>query len=142
MSYPQPEWFYDLCDGLGLYVVDQANVNAGFRKDDRNVGGSVANDPSFLPHFIDRVAVMQGRSKNHTCVVALSLGGRCGNGYNFYKAYRWLKEADSLHAVTYRDVQGEWNSDFEFPRTRDARQLLNAAPAKAPAAKAKTSARR
>ena len=56
-----------------LAVVDQANINAGFRKDDRNVGGSVANDPAFLPHFIDRVAVMQGRSKNHTCVVALSL---------------------------------------------------------------------
>lgn len=143
VSYPQPEWFYDLCDRIGFYVVDQANINAGFRKDDRNVGGSVANDPAFLPHFIDRVAVMQGRSKNHTCVVALSLGGECGNGYNFYKAYRWLKEADSLHAVTYRDVQGEWNSDFEFPRTRDARQLLNAVPAKTSAApKAKTAARR
>ena len=117
-------------------MIDQANINAGFRKDDRNVGGSVANDPAFLPQFIDRVAGMQGRSKNYTSVIALSMGGMSGNGYNMYKAYQWLKGADSLHHVTYRDVQGEWNSDFPFPQVRDAKNLLDAAPA--PAARSKT----
>ena len=136
VSYPQPHWFYELCDRIGFYVIDQANINAGFRKDDRNVGGSVANDPAFLPQFIDRVAGMQGRSKNYTSVIALSMGGMSGNGYNMYKAYQWLKGADSLHHVTYRDVQGEWNSDFPFPQVRDAKTLLDAAPA--PAARSKT----
>ena len=74
VSYPQPAWFYGLCDRVGCYVIDQANVNAGYRTDDPNVGGSVANAPDFLPQFIDRVCAMQGRSKNHTSVVALSLG--------------------------------------------------------------------
>lgn len=100
------------------------------------MGGSVANDPAFLPQFIDRVAGMQGRSKNYTSVIALSMGGMSGNGYNMYKAYQWLKGADSLHHVTYRDVQGEWNSDFPFPQVRDAKTLLDAAPA--PAARSKT----
>ena len=127
VSYPQPAWFYGLCDRVGCYVIDQANVNAGYRTDDPNVGGSVANAPDFLPQFIDRVCAMQGRSKNHTSVVALSLGGRCGNGYNLYKAYQWLKAADSLHLVTYRDAQGQWNSDFDFPATRDGRTYLNSA---------------
>ena len=145
VSYPQPAWFYGLCDRVGCYVIDQANVNAGYRTDDPNVGGSVANAPDFLPQFIDRVCAMQGRSKNHTSVVALSLGGHCGNGYNLYKAYQWLKAADSLHLVTYRDAQGQWNSDFDFPATRDGRTYLNSAAAqKQPAAKpkGKASARR
>ena len=145
VSYPQPAWFYGLCDRVGCYVIDQANVNAGYRTDDPNVGGSVANAPDFLPQFIDRVCAMQGRNKNHTSVVALSLGGHCGNGYNLYKAYQWLKAADSLHLVTYRDAQGQWNSDFDFPATRDGRTYLNSAAAqKQPAAKpkGKASARR
>ena len=25
---PQPYWFYNLCDELGLFVIDQANINA------------------------------------------------------------------------------------------------------------------
>lgn len=69
----------------------------------------------------------------------------CGNGYNLYKAYQWLKAADSLHLVTYRDAQGQWNSDFDFPATRDGRTYLNSAAAqKQPAAKpkGKASARR
>ncbi|MDD3108639.1 MAG: glycoside hydrolase family 2 TIM barrel-domain containing protein [Alistipes sp.] len=117
-DYPQPGWFYDLCDRIGFYVIDQANINAGFRTEDRNVGGSVVNNPAFLPQFIDRVAAMQGRTKNYTSIIALSMGGACGNGYNLYKSYQWLKAADSLHVVTYRDVQGEWNSDWEYPQQK------------------------
>lgn len=125
VSYPQPRWFYELCDKIGIYVIDQANINSGYRKDDRNVGGAVANDPRFLPDFIDRVAYMRGRSKNYTSLIALSMGGESGNGYNFYKAYQWLKGADTLHPVTYRDVQGEWNSDFSFPGAEDVQRFLN-----------------
>lgn len=106
-------------------MIDQANINSGYRKDDRNVGGAVANDPRFLPDFIDRVAYMRGRSKNYTSLIALSMGGESGNGYNFYKAYQWLKGADTLHPVTYRDVQGEWNSDFSFPGAEDVQRFLN-----------------
>lgn len=80
-------------------MIDQANINSGYRKDDRNVGGAVANDPRFLPDFIDRVAYMRGRSKNYTSLIALSMGGESGNGYNFYKAYQWLKGADTLHRL-------------------------------------------
>ena len=72
-----------------------------------------------------RVAYMRGRSKNYTSLIALSMGGESGNGYNFYKAYQWLKGADTLHPVTYRDVQGEWNSDFSFPGAEDVQRFLN-----------------
>ena len=129
VAYPQPRWFYELCNEVGMYVIDQANINAGYRTNDRNVGGSLVNDPAFLPQFIDRAATMQGRSKNYTSVIALSMGGQCGNGSNMYKTYQWLKQSDSLHYVTYRDVQGEWNSDFPFPETVDAARYLNGSAA-------------
>ena len=136
VSYPQPRYFYELCDRIGFYVIDQANNNPGYRKDDRNVGGSLANDRAFLPAFIDRASQMQGRSKGYTSLLAISMGGESGNGYNFYKTYQWLKAHDSIHPVTYRDVQGEWNSDVAFPDARDARSFLVSDPPK------KTSAQR
>ena len=36
-----------------------------------------------------------------------------------------VKGADTLHPVTYRDVQGEWNSDFSFPGAEDVQRFLN-----------------
>ena len=58
VAYPQPRWFYELCNEVGMYVIDQANINAGYRTNDRNVGGSLVNNPAFLPQFIDRAATI------------------------------------------------------------------------------------
>ena len=52
------------------------------------------------------------RSRNFTCVIAYSLGGPSGNGYNMYKAYQWLKEAEPQRFVIYLDADGEWNTDL------------------------------
>ena len=37
---PQPYWFYNLSDELGLFVIDQANINAPEKRDDRTTGGT------------------------------------------------------------------------------------------------------
>jgi beta-galactosidase len=58
------------------------------------------------------VKAMYYRSRNFTCVVAYSLGGRSGNGYNMYKAYQWLKSVEKSRPVIYADADGEWNSDL------------------------------
>ena len=39
-DFPQPAWFYDLCDRTGLYVIDRAAIDAPERRDDRRVGGT------------------------------------------------------------------------------------------------------
>lgn len=135
VSYPQSAWFYEMCDRIGFYVVDQANINAGYHTGNRNVGGTLANRPDYLPAFFDRTMAMRGRSKNYACVLALSLGGDSGNGYNFYKTYQWLKANDTIHPVVYRDVQGEWNSDAELPRPADVQDVLKSAAQSAPTAR-------
>lgn len=111
-DYPQPAWFYQLCDELGLYVIDRANINAPEKRDDRTVGGTPSNDPSLADEYLQRVKAMYYRSRNFTCVVAFCLGGASGNGYNMYKAYEWLKSVEKSRPVIYSDADGEWNSDL------------------------------
>ena len=111
-DYPQPAWFYELCDELGLYVIDRANINAPDRRDDRRVGGTPSNDPALADEYLERVKAMYYRSRNHTCVVAFALGGESGNGYNMYKAYEWLKSVEKSRPVICADADGEWNSDL------------------------------
>lgn len=129
-DYPQPVWFYELCDATGLYVIDQANIHTSADPSNRDVGGSPANDPAFLPTFLDRTEAMSGRVGNHVCIIGWSLGGIEGNGYNFYKTYQWLKANDTVRAVIHNGAEGEWNTDMEPIRAADAREILNApAPA-------------
>ncbi len=111
-DYPQPAWFYELCDSLGLYVIDRANINAPERSGDRTVGGTPSNDPRLVDDYLERVKAMYYRSRNFTCVIAYSLGGPSGNGYNMYKAYQWLKSVEKSRPVIYSDTDGEWNSDL------------------------------
>ena len=104
--------FYDLCDELGLYVIDCANINAPEKRDDRKVGGTPSNDPSLADEYLERVKAMYYRSRNHSCVIAFALGGESGNGYNMYKAYEWLKSVEKSRPVICADADGEWNSDL------------------------------
>lgn len=114
-DYPQPYWFYDLCDALGMYVIDRAAIDSPERHTDRSVGGTPANDPALKDEYLTRVKSMYYRSRNHTCVIAFALGGDdSGNGYNMYKAYEWLKSTGDPRPVIYGDADGEWNSDMEL----------------------------
>lgn len=109
---PQPHWYYELADRLGLYVIDCAAISAPDKREDRTVGGTPANDPRLAEEFTARVKRMYYRSRNHTSVIAYSLANPSGNGYALYKAYEWLKSVEPERPVFYEDAQGEWNSDF------------------------------
>ena len=111
-EYPQPHWFYTLCDRMGFYVIDCAAINAPTARDDRSVGGTPSNDPQLVGEYIRRVKAMYYRSRNHTSIIAFLLGYDSGNGYNMYKAYEWLKSVETEKPVFYFDADGEWNSDI------------------------------
>ena len=111
-DYPQPKWFYDLCDAAGMFVIDCANINSPTNNDNRAVGGTPANDPALVDEYVERVKAMYYRSRNHSCIIGFALSGtNSGNGYNMYKAYEWLKSVESRLPVFYEGAQGEWNSD-------------------------------
>ena len=110
---PQPEWFYDICDGLGMYVIERANINPVEQSQNRKIGGTPSNNPELLGEYLARIKAMYYRTRNHTCIIAYALGGdQAGNGYNLYKAYQWLKGVEKERAVICTSADGERNTDL------------------------------
>ena len=115
--YPQPREFYELCDSLGFYVYDEANIEShgmGYKLD-RTLG----NNADWQAKHIDRILNMYHRTANYPCVTILSLGNEAGNGANFYEAYRVLKalEKDGQNRpVCYERAEREWNTDMLVPQ--------------------------
>ena len=110
---PQPEWFYDICDGLGMYVIERANINPNEESANRKIGGTPSNNPDLAAEYLARIKAMYYRTRNHSCIIAYALGGdQAGNGYNMYKAYQWLKSIEKERAVICTSADGEWNTDL------------------------------
>ena len=112
-DYPQPKWFYDMCDKAGMFVIERMNLNSPTNSNIRTVGGTPANDPALLEEYMTRAKAMYYRSRNHSCIIAYSLGGEnSGNGYNMYKVYEWIKSVETERPVFYEGAEGEWNTDL------------------------------
>ena len=111
-DYPQPRWFYDICDRVGIYVIDCAAVASPSCADNRAIGGTPANAPELVDEYLRRVESMYHRAQNHVSIIAFSLGKKAGNGYNLYKAYELLKSKGDSRAIIYDDADGEWNTDL------------------------------
>ncbi len=94
--YPNDPRFYALCDELGFYVVDEANIEShgmGYGPE------SLAKDPAWAQAHLERIRAMVERSKNHPSIVAWSLGNEAGDGPNFIAAAAWLKDRDPSRPV-------------------------------------------
>ena len=87
--YPKDTAFYDLCDQLGIYVVDEANIET------HGYGGGLSDDPRWLDAYLARGTRMCLRDKNHPCVIVWSLGNESGAGSNHAAMYGWLKFYDN-----------------------------------------------
>ncbi|MBP3317871.1 MAG: hypothetical protein J6L01_05210 [Alistipes sp.] len=112
-DYPQPKWFYDMCDKAGMFVIERMNLNSPTNSNIRSVGGTPANDPALVDEYLTRAKAMYYRSRNHSCVIAYSLGSAdSGNGYNMYKVYEWIKSVEKERPVFYEGAEGEWNTDL------------------------------
>lgn len=111
VGYAQPEYVYDLCDRLGLYVCNQADIDTRAGGNSRKVGGNPSNDPQWEASYIDRAMTMYHTSQNHPSVVIFSLADNSANGYNLYESYLALKAVEKLRPVIYTGAGGEWNTD-------------------------------
>ncbi len=100
--YPQPPCFYDLCDELGFYVVDEADLECCMCQlyDEPD---QFASSPLWRDAFLDRVQRLVAANRNHPCVVMWSLGNESGYGPNFAAACRAVKKADPTRPVHYEE---------------------------------------
>ncbi|MBB3699366.1 hypothetical protein KMW28_25410 [Flammeovirga yaeyamensis] len=118
--YPKPSFFYDLCDELGFYVVDEANIEAhGFGNDSQDYHPDEKVSLGYLPlwekQHMERTIRMYERDKNHPSVIIWSLGNENGNGPNFYKTYDWLKANDKTRPVQSESANYFTNTDISAP---------------------------
>ena len=93
--YPNDEVFYDLCDEIGLYVIDEANIESHAR------WAQICRDPSYLGEFLERAARMVLRDRSHPCVVAWSLGNESGDGPNHAAMAAWIRAFEPSRPVHY-----------------------------------------
>ncbi|MDR1409054.1 MAG: DUF4981 domain-containing protein [Oscillospiraceae bacterium] len=95
--YPNRELLYELCDELGLYVMDEADVEShGVRK--RNCPG---DNPLFQEAAADRGRRMVLRDRSHACVIIWSLGNEAGSGSAFFRERKAILELDSSRPIHY-----------------------------------------
>ena len=98
--YPPHPRFLELCDELGLYVIDECDLEThgffvlGWR-------GNPSDDPRWEEAMVDRMRRTVERDKNHPSIVMWSLGNESGSGSNLGAMAAWARERDPSRPLHY-----------------------------------------
>ncbi|MBQ0063601.1 MAG: beta-galactosidase [Prevotella sp.] len=119
--YPNTPRWYELCDSLGLYVLDEVDI------EEHGLRGQLASDETWTATFMDRTQRCVVRDRNHPSVIMWSLGNESGWGPNFATTAAWIHEYDPTRPVHYEGAQGKDGNDPKsvdvisrfYPRTQD-----------------------
>lgn len=93
--YPNDPHWLDLCDEIGLYVIDEANVES------HAFYHPIANSPRYASVFLERAIRMVERDKNHVSVIFWSLGNESGYGPNHDAMAGWIRHYDPTRPLHY-----------------------------------------
>ena len=119
--YPNSPEFYLLCDKVGLYVMDEADLEMhGACARDGSYSGMLwreyAENEFFSPGITDRHTALVERDKNRTCVIMWSLGNESSFGKAFFEGAKYIKSRDNTRSVHYEGLQNAdvkyYNSEF------------------------------
>ena len=125
--YPQPAFFYEMCDELGIYVCDEANIEShGYYYGEL----SLSHPKEWKAQHVWRNINMVEQSKNHPCVVIWSYGNEAGPGDNFAAVRDWIKQRDPSRLTQYErnndlaDLCSNQYPSVNWTREIAARKLL------------------
>ncbi len=100
--YPNDPRFLELCDELGFYVCDEADLEThGF--DNIGYRGTLTNSPEWTEAYLDRAARMLERDKNHASVIMWSVGNESGCGCNHRAQCDYFHKKDPSRLVHSED---------------------------------------
>lgn len=104
--YPSSPWLMEMCDELGLYVLDEADLESHgaaefYGGSCEKTYGDIVQNPIFYEAVQDRVRRCIQRDKNRTSVIIWSLGNESGYGASMEEAGRWVKSFDPDRLLQY-----------------------------------------
>ena len=109
--YPNDAYLYEIADKLGLYVIDEANIECHGHYD------MICREHTFAAAMLDRTQRMVIRDQNHPSIIGWSLGNEAGYSMNHKMLYGWIKGYDSSRFVQYeganRPVWGQLPHVYE-----------------------------
>ena len=104
--YPNKEYFYELCDKLGFYVIDEVDLEThGTWGSLQKRGGFSTVLPGNHEEFNDLIMAkneaIYKRDHNHPSIIIWSLGNESSVGSVLKNSYKFFKEIDPLRLVHY-----------------------------------------
>ncbi|UNI18040.1 Beta-galactosidase [Purpureocillium takamizusanense] len=93
---------YDVADELGLWVMDEADLEChGFAAVGGDAASYTSDNPAWEDQYVDRARQMVARDKNHACVIMWSLGNESFYGRNHQAMYDCIRGLDDSRLVHY-----------------------------------------
>ncbi len=108
--YPNVPYFYQICDEMGFYVVDEADIEAHGQIDLMKIYQEKGITPKlpmvfssieYRESILDRISKLVVRDYNRPCIIFWSLGNESGWGRNFKEAAALIKSMDTQRLVHY-----------------------------------------
>jgi beta-galactosidase len=107
--YPNQSCFYDMCDELGLYVIDEMNLETHgtwqfeelSNRTDNCIPGS---KDEYTPLLLDRAKAMLVRDRLHPCILFWSCGNESWDGDVIKHISDYFKSEDPSRLVHYESV--------------------------------------
>ena len=119
--YPNDSRLYALCDKLGLYLIDECNLEShGCWEPDIRKKADIdmvipGNRQEWHDLVLDRANSMYQRDKNHPSVLIWSCGNEAFGGQNIFDMSQFFRKSDPGRLVHYEGVF----QDRRFPDTSD-----------------------
>ena len=116
--YPANEYFYDLCDEYGLYVINEADLEChGFEWVENYTW--ITDDETWKDAYVDRSVRMVKRDRNHPSIIMWSMGNESAFGCNFRSAAEAIRELDDTRLIHYEgDFEAEVTDVYSTMYTR------------------------
>jgi beta-galactosidase len=103
---------YDLADELGLWILDEADLEChGLGVIGGNAEKFASDNPDWEEAYVDRARQLVQRDKNHPSIILWSLGNEAFYGRNHQAMYDYIKSVDDTRLIHY---EGDW-----FAQTAD-----------------------
>ena len=100
--YPPDPRMLDMCDELGLYVCDEADIES-HGVDIYNFNTIIVTEDEWWESFLDRSQRLLERDKNHPSIIMWSVGNECGAGINHRRQVEYFKKRDPSRLVHVED---------------------------------------